>query len=151
MFYFLHFNIPQTNKNRLFLTILLLGKLHFPILKSSALIHGDLVPFVLEINQVFFVMRGFSYRYSSYIPLFHIHCTSKYSTILAIQDNILLYILTIRKRQLTSYLKWSTVFLMYYSIFHSDNGIIYITPCKMQFCFVNTTFIAYSCILFPLF
>ena len=36
----------------------------------------------------------------------------------------------------------STVFPMSYSTFQSDNGIIYITPCKMRFCLVNTAFSA---------
>ena len=56
-------------------------------------------------------------------------------------DNCLYLNFCKRKRQSISRLK-STVFPMSYSIFPSDNGIIYITPCKMQFRLVNTAFSA---------
>ena len=56
-------------------------------------------------------------------------------------DNCLYLNFCKRKRQSISRLK-STVFPMSCSIFPSDNGIIYITPCKMQFRLVNTAFSA---------
>ena len=56
-------------------------------------------------------------------------------------DNCLYLNFCKRKRQSISRLK-STGFPMSYSIFPSDNGIIYITPCKMQFRLVNTAFSA---------
>ena len=36
----------------------------------------------------------------------------------------------------------SSIIAIGYSIFPSDNGIIYITPCKMRFRLVNTAFSA---------